>query len=111
LAYLLSFTVLVWRLTLLSLGVLVLWRGQVDSPEQCADVLYNKLRLRPPSTTDAGKKHPSTSEEVLLKLQDRHPIVGLILRNRTAAKVSAPLTITDPRRARLLNEPGTKHVT
>jgi hypothetical protein len=35
-----------------------------------------------------SKRHASTGEEALLKLKDKHPIVELILRHRTIAKVS-----------------------
>lgn len=55
----------------------------VDSPEQVSEVLYGRLKLPQPPP---GKKHASTSEEVLQRLQGRHPVVALILRHRTLSK-------------------------
>jgi len=69
----------------------------VASAEQVAATLYGHLRLTPPNTSNqhgggtggsnAGKKHASTKEEVLLQLQSQSPCVPAILRYRTLAKL------------------------
>lgn len=56
------------------------------SPEQVADVLYNRLGL-PAPPLKGSQKHPSTGEEVLESLRDRHPIVPLLLDYRALAKI------------------------
>ena len=56
------------------------------SPEQVADVLYNRLGL-PAPPLKGSQKHPSTGEEVLESLRDKHPIVQLLLDYRALAKI------------------------
>ena len=65
----------------------------ISSPEQVAATLFDHLRLPKPTATGTssggggGKKHASTREEVLQELVGRHPVVGMILRHRTLAKL------------------------
>ena len=54
------------------------------SPKQVADVLFTQLGLTPLDITKGGS--PSTSESVLKRLQDEHPIPGLLLKRRAAAQ-------------------------
>lgn len=49
--------------------------------------MYNELVVST-LVNVCSKRHASTGEEALLKLKDKHPIVELILRHRTIAKVS-----------------------
>lgn len=75
----------------------------LTSPEQVARVLYEDLRLVPPSealpagTSGGGsarvgsrsvtKKHPSTSEQALQQLAQAHALPALILRHRKLMKL------------------------
>jgi len=73
------------------------WAGHtflLSSPKQVANVLYQELKLSPPdalspsrSTTQSPKKHPSTSEEALLALQEKHALPGIILEHRHLLKL------------------------
>lgn len=54
------------------------------SPDQVADVLFNRLKLKPLDITPGGK--PSTSESVLLRLAKQHRVPKLILEYREAQK-------------------------
>ncbi len=58
----------------------------ISSPRQLGEVLYEKLQVtdKPPRT---ATKQYSTAEEVLLKLQDRHPVIPLILEYRSLSKL------------------------
>jgi len=58
----------------------------LSSPEQVASLLYSTLKL-PAPPTPKSKKHPSTSESVLERLKEKHPVVPLILQYRTLSKV------------------------
>ena len=57
------------------------------SNQQCADVLFKKLRLRPPPslTQTAAKKHFAVTAEVLEALN--HPLARIILQSRKKAKM------------------------
>ena len=57
------------------------------SPEQVANVLYEKLKL-PSSNSSAKGRHSSTSEEDLMKIRTLHPIVDMILSFRSLSKIS-----------------------
>ena len=57
------------------------------SPEQVANILYDKLKL-PTTHTSAKGRHSSTSEEDLQKIRTLHPVVDMILSFRTLSKVS-----------------------
>jgi len=51
------------------------------SSDQVADLLYNKLGLRPPYMTDTGARG-STDEKALMKLYGQHPVIGVQLKWR-----------------------------
>lgn len=54
------------------------------SPDQLADVLFTKMKIKPIKSTPGGKH--STDESVLLQLAKKHPIAKLILQYREALK-------------------------
>ena len=58
----------------------------INSSRQLGEVLYEQLKVtdKPPRT---ATKQYSTSEEVLQKLADRHPIIPLILEYRSITKL------------------------
>lgn len=58
----------------------------ISSPKQLGEVLYTKMKIvdKPPRT---ATKQFSTAEDVLNKLQDKHPIVGKILEYRSLSKI------------------------
>lgn len=59
----------------------------LGSPDQVAELLYDKLKLPPPHQTTT-KRHHSTSEEDLIRIRDRQPvIIDAILAFRTLSKV------------------------
>ena len=58
----------------------------INSPKQVGDVLFEDLRLDP-TAKKSGKGAYSTSEEVLLGIRDKHPIVGKILDYRELKKL------------------------
>lgn len=58
----------------------------INSPKQVGDVLFEDLRLNP-TAKKSGKGAYSTSEEVLLGIRDKHPIVGKILDYRELKKL------------------------
>ena len=57
----------------------------IDSPKQLADVLYTRLKLRVIKKTPAGV--PSTDNEVLDRLADKHPVPRLIQEYREWVKL------------------------
>ena len=67
----------------------------INSPRQVGDLLFENLRL-----SDKAKKSKtgqySTSEEILLGLKDRHPIVGKILDYRELKKLISTYVTTLP---------------
>ena len=58
----------------------------INSPKQLAQILFERLGLKPLKKTKSGY---STNAEVLEKLQDKHPIIPLILEYRTLAKLKS----------------------
>lgn len=58
----------------------------IGSPKQLGDILFSKLKIidNPPKT---ATKQFSTSEDVLLKLKDKHPIVQDVLEYRSLSKL------------------------
>ncbi len=58
----------------------------ISSPKQLGEVLYERLKItdKPPRT---ATKQYSTAEDVLLKLKDKHPIIGMILEYRSLTKL------------------------
>jgi len=55
-----------------------------NSPQQVADLLYNRLNLQCSRTTGTGL--PSTDEAALEQLLEEHPVVGVLLEWRRIAK-------------------------
>ncbi len=58
----------------------------VNSPAQVGDILFDRLHLDPKAKRQKSGKY-STSEDVLLPLRDRHPVVPLILEQRELKKL------------------------
>ncbi len=56
----------------------------IDSPKQIAEVLFDRLGLKP---IRSGKSGPSTDASVLEMLAEQHPLVKLILEYRTLSKL------------------------
>ena len=56
----------------------------INSPRQLGDILFDKLGLPAGKKTKTGY---STSADILEKIQDKHPIVTLILQYRTITKL------------------------
>jgi DNA polymerase-1 len=56
----------------------------IDSPKQLADVLFNRLGLKP---IRIGKTGLSTDAGVLEELAGQHPVINLILEYRTLSKL------------------------
>ncbi len=56
----------------------------INSPRQLGDILFDKLGLPAGKKTKTGY---STSADILEKIQDKHPIVALILQYRTITKL------------------------
>ena len=59
-----------------------------SSPKQLGEILFGHLKLDPDAAHTASGQY-ATSEDVLLKIQDRHPIVPLILDHRACAKLKS----------------------
>ncbi len=60
----------------------------VSSPKQLGEVLFDYLKLtNKPKKTKSGQY--STSEETLIKLRDKHPIINLILEHREINKLNS----------------------
>lgn len=58
----------------------------ISSPKQLGEILFDKLKI----SADAKKtktKQYSTSEDVLIRLTDRHPVVGKVLEFRSLKKL------------------------
>ncbi|AMP21035.1 hypothetical protein AZF37_07550 [endosymbiont 'TC1' of Trimyema compressum] len=69
----------------------------INSPQQLGKILFEKLELPPLKKTKTGY---STNQEVLEKLEDKHPIITLILEYRKVTKlfntyIQGLLTLTD----------------
>ena len=58
----------------------------INSPKQLAVILFEKLGLKALKKTKSGY---STNAEVLEKLQDKHPIIPMILEYRTLSKLKS----------------------
>lgn len=58
----------------------------LSSPRQLGDVLYEKLKITEKPKTTRTKQY-STAEDVLVKLQHKHPIVGDVLQYRSLTKL------------------------
>ncbi|HXE91589.1 MAG TPA: DNA polymerase I [Terriglobales bacterium] len=86
----------------------------INSPKQLGDVLYNRLKLPKPSRYGKGKV-PSTAQDVLEALAERHDVPRMVLEYRQLSKlkstyVDALPELIDPRTGRLhttFNQTGT----
>ncbi|MEI6455507.1 MAG: DNA polymerase I [bacterium] len=80
-------------------------RFNVASPKQLGEILYTKLRIvENPKQTKT--KQNSTSEEVLLKMENKHPIIHKILDFRELSKLKSTYvdvlpTLVNPRDERI----------
>lgn len=79
----------------------------INSPQQVADILFQKLGINGGKrrTTKTGRR--STAEKVLAELADRHPIAGLILEYRETMKIAS--TYVEPLLALARAGKGTIH--
>lgn len=59
----------------------------VHSPKQLGEVLFDKLKLNAQAKTTGKTKQYSTSEDTLLSLKDKHPIIDAILELRGVKKL------------------------
>ena len=59
----------------------------LSSPKQLGPILFEKLRIDPNAKMTSKTKQYATSEEVLAKLVNKHPIVGKILEHRGLKKL------------------------
>jgi len=59
-----------------------------SSPKQLGEVLFDRLKLDPDAARTASGQY-ATGEEVLVKIQDRHPIIPLILEHRVCGKLKS----------------------
>lgn len=68
----------------------------ISSPKQLGEVLFDQLQItdKPPLT---ATKQYSTAEDVLVKLQERHPIIPLILEYRSLQKLVSTYLDTFPK--------------
>ena len=67
----------------------------INSPRQVGEVLFDTLHLDPKAKKSKTGQY-STSEEVLLGLKDRHPIVGKILDYRELKKLISTYIVALP---------------
>ncbi|MBU0764984.1 MAG: DNA polymerase I, partial [Bacteroidetes bacterium] len=58
----------------------------IASPKQLGDILFDKLKLDPKAKRTATKQY-STGEDVLLKLQGKHPVIDKVLEYRSVKKL------------------------
>jgi DNA polymerase-1 len=85
----------------------------INSPKQLREILFNKLKL---PVIKKSKTGPSTDEEVLRKLADKHKLPALLLEYRQLAKlkstyVDALPELVSPKTGRLhssFNQTGTE---
>ena len=59
----------------------------VSSPKQLSEILFQKLKIAEKTKKSSKTKHLSTSEDVLSKLIDKHPIVSRVLEYRSLTKL------------------------
>ena len=58
----------------------------ISSPKQLGEILFNKLKISSDAKRTKTKQY-STGEEVLVRLTDKHPVVGKVLEFRTLKKL------------------------
>ena len=68
----------------------------ISSPKQLGNILFDKLLLDPKAKKTKTKQY-STNEEVLVTLQDRHPIIAKILEHRGLKKLLSTYVEALPR--------------
>ncbi len=68
----------------------------LSSPRQLGDVLFQRMKIADNARRTKTKQY-STSEEVLDKLRDRHPIIGKILEHRGLKKLLSTYVDALPR--------------
>jgi DNA polymerase-1 len=78
----------------------------ISSPKQLGDILFKKLQIVEKAKTTSATKQFSTSEDVLLKLVNKHPIIPLILDYRSITKLKNTYVDALP----LLVNPKTNHI-
>ncbi len=61
-------------------------RFNINSPQQLGNILFEKLQLPAGKKTRRGY---STSADVLEKIRDKHPVVGMVLQYRTLSKLNS----------------------
>lgn len=61
----------------------------IASPKQLGEVLYEKLRVIDNPKQTAKTKQYSTSEDVLVKLENKHPVIPKILEYRSLTKLKS----------------------
>jgi len=59
-----------------------------SSPKQLGEVLFDHLKLDPDAARTATGQY-ATSEDVLFRIQDRHPIIPMILEHRMCSKLKS----------------------
>ena len=74
----------------------------INSPKQVGEVLFDELKI------DIGKKKRSTREEMLLSIQDSHPIISELLKYREVKKLLSTYIEAFPK---LIKEDGRIHTT
>ncbi len=85
-------------------------RFNLNSPQQLARVLYEKLGLRPPERTRrTASGRYSTAADVLEAMRDQHPVVAWILEHRELAKLKS--TYVDALLEQIHPETGRIHTT
>lgn len=78
----------------------------ISSPKQLGDILFKKLQIIENAKTTSATKQFSTSEDVLLKLVNKHPIIPLILDYRSITKLKSTYVDAFP----LLVNKRTRHI-
>jgi DNA polymerase-1 len=58
----------------------------ISSPKQLGEILFDKLKISSDAKRTKTKQY-STGEEVLVRLTDKHPVVGKVLEFRTLKKL------------------------
>lgn len=61
----------------------------LNSPQQLSDALFKKLNLPSEGVRRTKTGHYSTAASVLERLQDRYPVIDLVLEHRTLAKLKS----------------------
>ncbi len=85
-------------------------RFNLNSPQQLARILFDKLGLKPPERTrKTASGRYSTAAQVLEAMRDQHPVVAWILEHRELAKLKS--TYVDALLEQIHPETGRIHTT